>query len=608
MYESFYGLTGKPFQLNPDPSFYYGSRGHKRAFAYLEYGVYQGEGFIVITGEIGAGKTTIVRSLLEKLDPAKVVAVQLVSTQLDADDLLRAVGAAFGFRSGRWTRRFCWRRWKRSCASSPWTRSAHCSSSTKPRTCRSGQWKNCECSQIFSWATRRYLQSFLVGQPELRRTMQRPQMQQLRQRVIASYHLGPLDKSETQAYIEHRLKHVGWKEDPRFEPACFALIHELTGGIPRRINTICNRLLLAAYLAERHEVTTDDARAIAQEVLEEMGPESGISPAAVVGGAAGTAAEAHPLERIDVPAWHRHFSQMEERIDRLEQTVGGAIDLLHRLLHPEKATKLSRGRDRGRGSPASAPESREQSRTTRVRSMNPRDDGGSSTRSRSTSKITFRCPRLPSTFPGRRGTACPVASKRTSTGSWPCSPTATCALHFSRSDGSRNATRVLSDASSMAATSSQVMATSTSVQRIRAMANSWPTSVWRRPCWKTFPGAMCKDIAHPASRSGRRITGHSNALPTRDTATVPVSIQSATITMARQIRRGSRMKSGQACLNSRLPLFECCARTGRPAAADISDFFPIRYRAGPSDGSTLSTGGPRCSISTLGKSIPINPA
>src|SRR5258708_12234599 len=96
MYEAFYGLTGKPFQLNPDPSFYFGSRGHKRAFAYLEYGLYQSEGFIVITGEIGAGKTTIVRSLLEQLDPAKVVAAQIVSTQLYPNDPLRAAGAASG--------------------------------------------------------------------------------------------------------------------------------------------------------------------------------------------------------------------------------------------------------------------------------------------------------------------------------------------------------------------------------------------------------------------------------------------------------------------------------------------------------------------------------
>src|SRR5438093_308984 len=96
MYESFYGLSGKPFQLNPDPAFFYGSRGHKRAFAYLQYGLYQSEGFIVITGEIGAGKTTIVRSLFEQLDREKVIAAQLVSTQLDADDMLRAVCVAFG--------------------------------------------------------------------------------------------------------------------------------------------------------------------------------------------------------------------------------------------------------------------------------------------------------------------------------------------------------------------------------------------------------------------------------------------------------------------------------------------------------------------------------
>src|SRR6267142_3123339 len=96
MYESFYGLTGKPFQLNPDPAFFFGSRGHKRAFAYLQYGLYQSEGFIVITGEIGAGKTTIVRSLFEQIDRDKLVAAQLVSTQLYADDMLRAVGAAFG--------------------------------------------------------------------------------------------------------------------------------------------------------------------------------------------------------------------------------------------------------------------------------------------------------------------------------------------------------------------------------------------------------------------------------------------------------------------------------------------------------------------------------
>ena len=96
MFEGFYGFSANPFQLNPDPAFYFESKGHGSAYAYLKYGVFQSEGFLVVTGEIGAGKTTLVRALLEELDPRKVVAVQLVSTQLEADDLLRAVAVAFG--------------------------------------------------------------------------------------------------------------------------------------------------------------------------------------------------------------------------------------------------------------------------------------------------------------------------------------------------------------------------------------------------------------------------------------------------------------------------------------------------------------------------------
>ena len=96
MYEDFYGLSGSPFQLSPDPSCYFGSKGHEGAYSFLKYGVYQGEGFLVITGEVGAGKTTLVRALLEHLDPNSIVAAQIVSTQLEADDLLRAVATAFG--------------------------------------------------------------------------------------------------------------------------------------------------------------------------------------------------------------------------------------------------------------------------------------------------------------------------------------------------------------------------------------------------------------------------------------------------------------------------------------------------------------------------------
>ena len=336
MYESFYGLTGKPFQLNPDPSFYFGSRGHKRAFAYLEYGLYQSEGFIVITGDIGAGKTTVVRSLLEQLDPAKVVAVQLVSTQLDADDLLRAVGAAFGLPVRHVDKAILLASLEAFlCQLSVDKKRALLvvdeAQNLPPRAI-----EELRMLSNFQLGDQALLQSFLVGQPELRAMMQSPQLQQLRQRVIASYHLGPLDQSETKGYIEHRMKRVGWKEDPRFDEACFDLIHATTGGVPRRINTLCNRTLLAAYLGERHSISAGDVEAIAGEIREELGPDAALSSVAVVGGA-GTD---RPISaRLDAATLQMHFDHLEARIDRLEKTVSAAVDLLHRLLHPEKASK-----------------------------------------------------------------------------------------------------------------------------------------------------------------------------------------------------------------------------------------------------------------------------
>jgi general secretion pathway protein A len=334
MYESYFGLTGKPFQLNPDPSFYYGSRGHKRAFAYLEYGLYQSEGFIVISGEIGAGKTTIVRSLLEQLDPGKFVAAQLVSTQLDADDVLRSVAVAFGLPMKSVD--------KALLLASLEAFLCQCATESKrallvvdeAQNLTEGALEELRMLSNFQLGEQALLQSFLIGQPELRNIMRSPQMQQLRQRVIASYHLGPLDKAETQAYIEHRLKHVGWNDDPHIEPDCFALIHTVTGGIPRRINTLCNRLLLAAFLSEQHTVRPSDVQAITREIRDELGPEVALTPVA-----GGSGPEGQLPTRMDGAALHEHFDHLEERIDRLEKTVAAAVDLLHRLLHPERAPK-----------------------------------------------------------------------------------------------------------------------------------------------------------------------------------------------------------------------------------------------------------------------------
>src|SRR6185503_4144916 len=123
----------------------------------------------------------------------------------------------------------------------------------------------------FQVGNRALLQSFLVGQPQLRDLMRSPSMQQLRQRVIAAYHLGPLDPEETRAYIEHRLKHVGWQDDPHLDDAVFPVIHAHTGGIPRRINTLCTRILLAGFLTEKHAISAADVERVTTEMSEEFG-------------------------------------------------------------------------------------------------------------------------------------------------------------------------------------------------------------------------------------------------------------------------------------------------------------------------------------------------
>ena len=215
MYESFYGLSGKPFQLNPDPAFFFGSRGHKRAFAYLQYGLYQSEGFIVITGEIGAGKTTIVRSLFEQLDREKVVAAQLVSTQLDADDMLRAVGIAYGLPVRTVSKAILLGSLEAFLCKLAMENKRALLIVDEAQNLTARAVEELRMLSNFQLGERALLQSFLIGQPELRAMMQSPKMQQLRQRVTASYHLGPLDKNEVQAYMEHRLKHVGWTGDPR---------------------------------------------------------------------------------------------------------------------------------------------------------------------------------------------------------------------------------------------------------------------------------------------------------------------------------------------------------------------------------------------------------
>jgi putative secretion ATPase (PEP-CTERM system associated) len=343
MYEPFYSLSGKPFQLSPDPTFYYGSPVHRRAYAYLEYGLYQGEGFIVITGEVGAGKTTLVRNLLAHLDSRQVAAAHLVSTQLDADDLLRAVAGAFGLQVKNTDKASLLaelEQFLRRVASER-KRALLIVDEAQNLTPRAVE--ELRMLSNFQAGERALLQSFLIGQPELRSILQGQDMQQFRQRIIASYHLGPLDRAETESYIAHRLKQVGWAGDPRLEHGAFESIFSFTAGIPRRINMVCNRLLLAGFLNEKHVLDAADVELVAGEIKDELGLAPRNGTVAEEGGrdAQGAwnfretaAAHARPPRRItqDGLSLEPAGEELLPRVVRLERMLSLVLGSLRRVV------------------------------------------------------------------------------------------------------------------------------------------------------------------------------------------------------------------------------------------------------------------------------------
>lgn len=270
MYEAFYGLSSKPFQLNPDPNFYFGSKPHRRARAYLEYGVMRAEGFIVITGEVGAGKTTIVRGLLDSIDANTMVAAQLVSTQLSAEDTLRLVGAAFGVQVRDASKAELLMALE-AFFITQLTMGKRCLLIVdEAQNLRPQAVEELRMLSNFQHGKQALLQTFLIGQPEFRDILQSPGMLQLRQRVTASCHLGPMNADETRGYIEHRLRCAGATDKPTFDPEVFAVIYEHTGGIPRRINALCDRLMLHGFLSEVLHFTLPVLNELLDEMREEL--------------------------------------------------------------------------------------------------------------------------------------------------------------------------------------------------------------------------------------------------------------------------------------------------------------------------------------------------
>ena len=276
MYEDFYGLTGKPFQLTPDPAFYFPSGTHRKALSYLRYGLAQGEGFIVITGEVGAGKSTLVAHLVASVDPAQLTVGQVVTSKLDGEEIVHVVAQSFGLPvEGH----------DKASALGAIEGFLH-EEARAGRRCLLivDESQNLSIAALeelrmlsnFQLGAHPLLQTLLLGQPEFRAILQSEGgLEQLRQRVIAAHHLEPMDQAEIEPYIMHRLGQVGWHGTPTFDQDVFAELFKASDGIPRRVNQIANRLLLLGAIEQKSRIDV----AMLHSVMAEMEDDYAAPPA-----------------------------------------------------------------------------------------------------------------------------------------------------------------------------------------------------------------------------------------------------------------------------------------------------------------------------------------
>jgi putative secretion ATPase (PEP-CTERM system associated) len=327
MYTEYYGLSERPFQLTPDARFYFESRTHKKAMAYLGYGLAQGEGFIVITGDVGAGKSTLVAHLMATIDRVRLNAINIVTTQVEGTDMLRLVAQGMGLDTGRLEKaqllEWVEQRLEEEARSGKRTLLIVDEAQNLPESAI----EELRMLSNYQIGGRALLQIFLLGQPEFRDKMASPSLEQLRQRVIATHHLDPMGANEVEPYIMHRLHLAGWQDRPSIDGDAFAEIYRQTGGVPRRVNQLTARLLL--YGAVEH-LDTIDSEAV-ETVAADMGEDNrrpqqeGVLPLRSVpsGAASSESSETHAD-----PMLQQRLAELEARLEEQESALRRVLTLL----------------------------------------------------------------------------------------------------------------------------------------------------------------------------------------------------------------------------------------------------------------------------------------
>jgi general secretion pathway protein A len=268
MYEKYFGLKIKPFDLVPDPDFLFYSRSHKKALTYLNYGIKEKIGFILMTGEVGSGKTTIVRNLIRGLN-SNVKLSKIFNTKVSSEQLLAMINEDFGLHVNGKDKITLIRELNDFLIDQYMNDNQPILLIDEAQNLSPEVLEEIRLLSNLETDRNKLIQIILVGQPELRKILAQPELRQIRQRISINCHIAPLTKNETEEYIFHRLNIAGNQNAVAFQDGTIDMIYEFSRGIPRLINIICDFLMLAAYVEEAREVSLDLVKEVIGDIESE---------------------------------------------------------------------------------------------------------------------------------------------------------------------------------------------------------------------------------------------------------------------------------------------------------------------------------------------------